>query len=418
MKKGQHKAYHRYHIDTKRALNIVPYPNRFQVKVNRFALAKLLLKELIHYRGNLDVVLSRPCVYGVFSGPIGGFAPRDHLCVGCLRCTTQYPEMVKILPNLAHAEVGDSYFTCEQVATVVHEAETGRIPIKGAGYRGKFGGEGWDGMWTDMSEIVRPTRDGIHGREFISTEIDIGEKLPFLELDEDDDFLGEVPLTTTSPLPLIFDIPPLANLSNKKLSHILSHAAHQIHTFAILPYKILKEHSLKEPHIIPLIDPKDFETHQDSDFQPLMIELSEWNENFYRKMRSCFHNAVIILRVNYGCDLLPYYHAGIRTFHLTADYHGRGKDGKFVLELIREAHLAFVEAGCRDQVTLIGSGGIVAAEHMPKAIICGLDAVAIDTSYLVALQACFGEKSVNYDESDFKLPKTLPWNGASSASKT
>ncbi len=32
-------------------------------------------------------------------------------------------------------------------------------------------------MWTDMSEIVRPTRDGIHGREYISTSVDIGRKL-------------------------------------------------------------------------------------------------------------------------------------------------------------------------------------------------------------------------------------------------
>ena len=31
-----------------------------------------------------------------------------------------------------------------------------------------------------MSEIVRPTRDGIHGREYISTSVDIGRKLPHL----------------------------------------------------------------------------------------------------------------------------------------------------------------------------------------------------------------------------------------------
>jgi glutamate synthase domain-containing protein 2 len=40
----------------------------------------------------------------------------------------------------------------------------------------------------------------------------------------------------------------------------------------------------------------------------------------------------------------------------------------------------------REQVTLIGSGGIAAAEHVPKAIICGLDAVALDTPLLVAWQ--------------------------------
>jgi len=36
-------------------------------------------------------------------------------------------------------------------------------------------------MWTDMSEIVRPTRDGIHGREYISTLVDLGRKVKFLE---------------------------------------------------------------------------------------------------------------------------------------------------------------------------------------------------------------------------------------------
>ena len=31
-----------------------------------------------------------------------------------------------------------------------------------------------------MSEIVRPTRDGIHGREYISTSVDVGRKLTHL----------------------------------------------------------------------------------------------------------------------------------------------------------------------------------------------------------------------------------------------
>jgi glutamate synthase domain-containing protein 2 len=66
-----------------------------------------------------------------------------------------------------------------------------------------------------------------------------------------------------------------------------------------------------------------------------------------------------------------------------------------VLDLIREAHGRFVEAGIRGEVTLIGSGGIVAAEHLPKAILCGLDAVALDTALLVALQAKFEGECVD-----------------------
>jgi glutamate synthase domain-containing protein 2 len=38
----------------------------------------------------------------------------------------------------------------------------------------------------------------------------------------------------------------------------------------------------------------------------------------------------------------------------------------------------------RDEITLIGKGGIAAAEHVPKAIICGADSVVLDLSLLVA----------------------------------
>jgi hypothetical protein len=51
-------------------------------------------------------------------------------------------------------------------------------PAPGTGVRSA--GPGFDSMWTDMSEIVRPTRDGIHGREYISTAVDIGRKPAYL----------------------------------------------------------------------------------------------------------------------------------------------------------------------------------------------------------------------------------------------
>ena len=72
---------------------------------------------------------------------------------------------------------GDDYWTAEIITQTWYQAETGRIPISGAGYGGKFAGEGFEGLWLDMSEIVRPTRDGIHGRESISTQVDIGAGL-------------------------------------------------------------------------------------------------------------------------------------------------------------------------------------------------------------------------------------------------
>jgi glutamate synthase domain-containing protein 2 len=97
----------------------------------------------------------------------------------------------------------------------------------------------------------------------------------------------------------------------------------------------------------------------------------------------------------------------VSIFHLVADYHGRGKDGMFVLDMIREAHKAFVDVGIRDEVTLLGSGGIIAAEHVPKAILCGLDAVALDTPLMAVLQAEFEGECSDRLTSRFGLPKKL-----------
>jgi glutamate synthase domain-containing protein 2 len=92
---------------------------------------------------------------------------------------------------------------------------------------------------------------------------------------------------------------------------------------------------------------------------------------------------------------------------MVANYHGLGSDGRFVLDLIREAHKSFVDAGCRDAVTLLGTGGIIAAEHVPKAIICGLDAIALDTPLLAALQAQFVGECADREKSPFTLPGRL-----------
>lgn len=404
--KGQ--KYHRYQIHTLKAPNITPHPHRFNVKVNRLELAKLLIKEVFHYKTHVDVILSRPCVYGVFSGPLGGFAPRERLCVGCLRCTTQYPEMVEILHNPACHQLGDAYFTADRVDTVVHEAETGRIPIKGAGYRGKFGGEGWDGMWTDMSEIVRPTRDGIHGREFISTEIDLGAKPSYLKFDSQHQLADAGPQTVSIPIPLLFDILPACTQLHPELVRALIEAALDLQTLVVIPFEAMSQLSLRNPSIIPLITPKNFEEFKNFGFAPKLIEMSGWNENFYRSLRSCFPHAIPILRLDFDDEnLLPSYQSGVRTFHLTANYHGRSQKGRFVLDLIRDVQKSFVQKKCREEVTMIGSGGIITAEHLPKAIICGLDAVALDTSVMAALQSKFIGNCVDRESSCFHLPDEM-----------
>ncbi len=402
--------YQRYHLHTSSAPEIAPFPNRTVVKVKKPGLAVHLIQELIRYRGNRAVALSRPCLYGVFSGPVGGFAPRSDSCVACLRCTIEYPGMVEVRLNPKHLSLGDSYFTPGHVDTVCYEARTGRVPVKGAGYRGRFGGEGWDGMWTDMSEIVRPTRDGIHGREFISTSVDIGQKPPFLCIDGQGLVTGESARGFSLPIPFLLDVPP-SSVQSPKLLRVLVDAAQNAETLAVLPITLVRQFKL-EGRIVPLVGPDDAGLLEGLGFAPSMIELEGWNETLFRELQKRFSESAVCLREDFISpeELLERYRSGVRLFHLAADYHGLGQDGRFVLELIQEAHAAFLQAGCRDEVTLLGSGGIIAAEHVPKAIICGLDAVALDTSLLAALQARFLGECRDRRTSRFQLPRRLSVN--------
>jgi hypothetical protein len=80
---------------------------------------------------------------------------------------------------------------------------------------------------------------------------------------------------------------------------------------------------------------------------------------------------------------------GAEVIHLYADYHGSElgtANPRFIKEMVRSLHMRLVERSLRDQVTLIASGGIAMAEHVAKIIICGADAVAIDTALLIALE--------------------------------
>jgi hypothetical protein len=403
-------AYHRYHIETRTAPDILPLPSRFRVKVKKHRLVAMVLKELFEVKGDLQVALSRPCVYGVFSGPVGGLAPREELCVGCLRCTVQYPGIVQIHPNPQRQQLGDSFVQPEYVDTILYEARTGRVPVRGAGYRGSFGGEGWDGLWTDMSEIVRPTRDGIHGREYISTTVDIGSLpapqagLPaFLHFDDQGEVIGPIPTMITTQVPFFFDVPEYTT-SSSVLLQILTEAARQIETLAIVPIASVIQFCLEGQHVVPLIAPAAWTWLDQLSWSPRMLMLEGWDRGHYDALRRRFPDSIICVRVPMDTNLLELLQQGPRVFHLTANYHGYVGD-QFVMDLILQAHRRLVDAGVREEITLIGSGGIVLAEHVPKAIICGLDAVSLDVALAVALQARFNGECIDRETAPLSFPR-------------
>lgn len=404
--------YRRYHIETEMVSDIAPHPSRFRVRVKKHRLIGMVLKEIVALKGDIPVAMSRPCVYGVFSRPVGGLAPREELCVGCLRCTVQYPGVVQIVPNPARQHLGDSSMKPDYIDTILYEARTGRVPVRGAGYRGSFGGEGWDGLWTDMSEIVRPTRDGIHGREFISTVVEIGEKPAYLRFDERGELTGPLPATIMTQMPFLFDMPVKPGRSDP-LAAILAEAARQVETLAMLPIASAIElapagrHAQRIEHIVPVITPETWHLLDSLAWQPGMLVLDGWTRERFDTLRQRFPDTIVCVRVPMDKDILELVRQGVRVFHLTANFHGYIGE-QFVMDLILRAHKELVEAGVREQVTLIGGGGMILAEHVPKAIICGLDVVTLDVALAVALQARFNGACLDRETAALTFPRMQP----------
>jgi len=383
---AQETGYRRFKIESRPAPHVYPIPNRFDVRARKIRLAAMLVHEAFEYRFEKEVVLSRPCIYGVFSGHFGGFKPLKHKCVGCMRCVQEYPHIMTVKPSEAYKKLGDSFWTPEMVYTVWNEASTGKIPVKGMGYKGAFGGEGFDGIWTDMSEIVRPTRDGVYGREYISTCVDVGRKPASIDFDN----VIETPRTMEVPLPIIFDELPNGT-DNDDVQTAVALAAGKVGTL-----DVARETRLGRPgpeNLLPLIDEEGIEDYEEK--QPSILEFDAEKPSVLRKLLTRFDRSIIIgrlpLREDSGQVASELARQGVHGLHLYADYHGRdySRDPRHISTALRDVHQQLVRDGLRDQVTIIASGGITLAEHVPKAIICGADLVGIDTTILVALQAEF-----------------------------
>ncbi|MDZ7270413.1 MAG: glutamate synthase-related protein [candidate division KSB1 bacterium] len=281
---------------------------------------------------------------------------------------------------------GDEYWTAEIITQTWYQAETGRIPISGGGYGGKFAGEGFEGLWLDMSEIVRPTRDGIHGREYISTQVDIGARLDRLVFDTQGHLVSDLPTWLSIPIPILFDPLPLP-LPGRSALRALAEAAQRLGTLALLaPSDYADDVSHCTSHLGALGTMNEL-AHLP--WSPRYVEVEGTAETAsLEDLRNLYPQAIVALRLPLDSrlveDVVRYARSGVAVLHLIADEIGRDQAGRPLPEALQDVHCALVAAGLRDRVTLIVSGGIGAAEHVVKAIACGADAVAVDFALLIA----------------------------------
>ena len=328
--------------------------------------------------------------------------PNTVVCRNCFRCIQECPRgaLEKSLDK-DYLNIGGSYWKSDMLLTLWKQAEDGKVPVTGAGYRGPFTGPGFDSMWTDMSEIVRPTRDGIHGREYISTSVELGRKLNHLTFDENGKLLSKIHDTIDLPIPIIFDFPK-ENLSpNVKVAAV--RAAAELNTRIVLSADDITADIKKYiKNIIPLISHKEIDQHSALIKSVRMVAL-DYNEEILSTLSILqdkikkINNGLTIIRVpatkSVESIVSKLAQSGAEIIHVVADYRGMENNvssdtnRRLAKDIIRAAHLKLVEDRIRDEVTIIFSGGIAMAEHVPKAMLCGADLTAIDLPLLIALGA-------------------------------
>jgi ferredoxin len=319
----------------------------------------------------------------------------DSICKDCFRCVQNCPgKLIQKGLNPSYKALGDHYWTAEIISGLWFQAESGRVPVSGAGYGGPFSGPGFDAMWTDMSEIVRPTRDGIHGREYISTTVDLGRKLTALEFDGQGRIVVLPPPLVEIPLPVIFDMLPWSPPAGQITLAFLE-AAKALGTFVVVRQSDLNPVVEKYfSNIILFVDGDPDEPSAEVTEKLLIIEIPD-NEHtmaMQRRLKEKNPHLVIFIRTALTPDTsersAQLIREGAEVLHLTTDEYGleMAKNPLFIKERMKQIHLHLVESGLRDQITLIGTGGVAMAEHMAKLIICGADALSIDIPLLVSME--------------------------------
>jgi ferredoxin len=320
-------------------------------------------------------------------------------CMGCFSCVQECTKgLLSMSVNPAFMRMGNEYWHPDIIRTTMAQAETAKIPVSGAGYGGKFSGSGFDAMWTDMSEIVRPTRDGIHGREYISTSVDIGRKPQCLSFDEDL-AVENAPNLTTIPLPMILDIIPIRH-GLETMDQIRLAAAKNAEVLALVDARTWPAKG------VAIDDVKDQLAFYVSADTPLpaadairktrLIELADGPKLLDRiaDARAIHPGIVVSVRVQLDSQGPARVRAlageaCVEAIHFAADANGNEigvETARHVKDLIREIHLSLIEDGIRDDITLIASGGVALPEHMAKALLCGADLVTIDLPLLLGLE--------------------------------
>jgi ferredoxin len=384
----------KYHIETKKIPRRLPNTGKFGIVDWREDCA------------NCHNCVKKACVYDRYRQETDYIKGLDDVkslffeCMGCFSCVQKCTKgLLALTVNPVYEQMGNDYFTPDIIATTWNQADTASIPVSGAGYRGKFSGTGFDAMWTDMSEIVRPTRDGIHGREYISTAVDIGRKPRVITFNEKGIPTNELSTLVEIPIPLIIDKLP-DKYFFPGLLPVFAETARRTGTMVIVDWENYELLGAGREQYLPNII-----FHLNND-KPLMkseiirmtklIEISDdvKTEKRIKELKAINPELVVIVRVALDTHgeqraIELAHQPFIEAIHIVSDINGsqiNADKPKFIKDMVRNIHTSMVKSGIRDEVTIIAGGGIALPEHMAKQMLCGADLVTINMPLLIALE--------------------------------
>jgi ferredoxin len=377
----------KYHIHVQNA------PNRYPV-VGRSGIVDwgegcLKCAKCVKYECVYDVYHQRSFSSDILADTI------DELCKSCFRCVQGCPKrLIHKTINPEWEALGDDVYSPEIISATWDQAESGKIPVSGAGYGGAFSGPGFDSMWTDMSEIVRPTRDGIHGREYISTVVDIGRRPQFLEFDMSGKLVTRTMPSVRIPIPIVLDVLPFGDLS-PKVWRAMAGAAAELDTLMVTPESMLSELADFKHHLVPLLDPNQADLSWVAEYEMVEIPDSEDALSKMSKLKGIKPDLLVSVRMQalslpgHVQRVLDYTKGGMDCIHYVADERGYEPgvtNGLHIKDLIKEVNATLLGEGLRDEITFLASGGLAMAEHVIKAMLCGANLVGVDVPLLVALE--------------------------------
>jgi ferredoxin len=317
-------------------------------------------------------------------------------CMGCFSCVQKCTKgLLALSVNPAYEQMGNGYFTPDIILTTWNQAETASDPVSGAGYRGKFSGAGFDAMWTDMSEIVRPTRDGKKGREYISTAVDIGRKLPMLNF-ENGALTNALPPLVDIPIPLIIDMLP-EKYAFPELAPVFQAVAARIGSLVIMEWKAEGIAPIKNYANVIFYVKKDTPLPPTEILRKVRLIEIEDAENItarIKTIKTASPEVVVAVRVELDAHgeeraIELAHRPEIEALHVVADINGNQtgvEKPRFTKEMMRHIHTSLVKDGVRDEITIISGGGIALPEHLAKQILCGADLISVDVPLLIALE--------------------------------